>query len=170
MPMPEPDPSACLRAAELHAANNSYRAMAEILRSEGWPCGSHQTASNWAARGRQMAAFSSQLDRDDGRLRLAEILDEEIQQLRKMRDEGVADWESIMPHLKWLVREFARLKGTDAPTLSQVSVRDLRTEDPRPDDGVLSDADRAIARVQERERVNRVRRLEERQRQDREGA
>lgn len=169
MAPPEPPAAACLRAAELHATNRTYRQIAEVLRGEGYQCGSQQTAWNWAQRGRQMGAYTGQLDRDDARLRLAEAIDEDIQRTRRRLDDGLEEFDVVMRHLRWLYREYARLMGTDAAVLSSVTVTDLRREDPAPDPGVRRDAEAALAQTEREQQAIRRARLEERQRQE-EGA
>lgn len=126
MPPSPPPPAAVARAWELRAQGYPYRHVAELLRSEGFKCDSHETARTWANTGAQAERFVEILDRTEERYRLADGLDQDMASLREKVRLGLVDVLDVMPHLKWLYRERARLVGTDAPPLGPV------TEDGRP--------------------------------------
>lgn len=134
MPPSPPPPEACLRAAELRSQSYPYRHIAELLRAEGFTCNSHETARTWAKIGAEAQRYAEMLDRGEERWRLADGLDQDMASLRELVRLGRVDVLDVMPHLKWLYRERARLVGTDAPTLSQITVEDGRaTPEPPPD-------------------------------------
>jgi hypothetical protein len=126
MPPSPPPPAGCLRAAELRAQSYPLRHIAELLTAEGFKCNSHETARTWARIGLEAQRYAEMLDRGEERWRLADGLDQDMASLRELVRLGVADVLDVMPHLKWLYRERARLIGTDAPPLGPV------TEDGRP--------------------------------------
>lgn len=126
MPPSPPPPEACLRAAELRAQSYPFRHIAELLRAEGFTCNSHETARTWAKIGAEAQRYAEVLNRSEERWRLADGLDQDMASLREQVRLGLVDVLEVMPHLKWLYRERARLVGTDAPPLGPV------TEDGRP--------------------------------------
>ncbi|HEY9418178.1 MAG TPA: hypothetical protein VIQ30_25745 [Pseudonocardia sp.] len=126
MPPSPPPPEACLRAAELRSQSYPFRHIAELLTSEGFKCNSHETARTWARIGAEAQRYAEVLDRSEERWRLADGLDQDMASLREQVRLGLVDVLEVMPHLKWLYRERARLVGTDAPPLGPV------TEDGRP--------------------------------------
>lgn len=126
MPPSPPPPEACLRAAELRAQSYPFRHIAELLRAEGFTCNSHETARTWAKIGAEAQRYAEVLNRSEERWRLADGLDQDMTALRELVRLGRVDVLDVMPHLKWLYRERARLIGTDAAPLGPV------TEDGRP--------------------------------------
>jgi hypothetical protein len=168
----------CLRAAYLWSTGNSYPEIAEILRREGYDgrhpplprCGSHQTALNWAARGRRYAEegenYAAALDRDDGRLVLAEALLKDMAAVERSVERDQLTMKEALDAKRWIYREFSRLIGGDAPT--QIAVT-TRPSVPRPDPSVQRDLDAALAMVEREEAERRELRRERRERRQREG-
>lgn len=120
MAPPPPPPDAIAGAWELRTQGYPYREIAEVMRSRGFKCDSLETARQWSLLGAQAARFVEILDKTEERYRLADGLDQDMAALRKLVNTGLASVLEVMPHLKWLYRERARLVGTDAPT--QVSL------------------------------------------------
>jgi hypothetical protein len=154
---PAPPIEVCLRAAYLWSTGCPYTEVAEILRREGYDgrhpplprCGSHQTAINWAARGRRYAEegenYAAALDRDDGRLVLADALLKDIAAVQRSVERDQLTMKEALDAKRWLYREFSRLIGGDAPTLSSVTVR---TEPPAPDPAMLGTLDATLDRAE----------------------
>lgn len=116
MPPPPPSEEACIRAAELYAQGYPWRHVAELLRAERYKCNSHETARRWAEIGTQLQRFAGGFNKERERWRTADGLDQDMAALREMVRTGQASALEIMPQLKWLYRERAKLLGTDAPS------------------------------------------------------
>lgn len=148
MPPSPPPPEAIARAWELRAQSYPYRHIAELLRAEGYKCESHETARTWANLGAKAERYVEMLDRSEERYRLADGLDQDMASLRELIRLGRVDVLDVMPHLKWLYRERARLVGTDAPTLSQITVDDGRTP-PEPSPEVVAEVRESLRRSEQ---------------------
>jgi hypothetical protein len=178
----------CRRAAELWAVHQSYRQVAEILRSEGYDgrhpplprCGSHTTALNWAQRGRQYAEegenYLAALDRDDGRLVLADSILEDFGRAWQLYEANELSAEAYLNAKKWLVPAFAKLIGANAAT--QIAVSGSLTT-PAPDPAAMASLDATLEQTRRDEdlaafeRGNRERAAERRaarQAEEEEGA
>lgn len=123
MPQPPPPVEGCIRAWELYGQHYPWTHVAELLRKEGYKCGSYETARQWGHKGRDLAYTKDALDRGGGRARMVSGLEQDMASLRELV--RVSDGEhllDVMPHLKWMYRELARLIGTDAPTQTELSV------------------------------------------------
>jgi hypothetical protein len=128
---PPVPPEVYERAWELYA-QHSWREVARILTSEGYPC-VHETARSWGFKGKALVMAKEDLDPNVQRYRSAEWLEQWMSRLTKMADELDADGKvtvlDILNQFKWMFRERARLIGTDMPT--SINLR-TPTEEPEP--------------------------------------
>lgn len=132
-----PPEEGMIRAAELWGQQYPLRHVAELLRAEGYNVKSHETARQWALTGQQLQASQQLLDNETRRARQADGLEQDMAALRELVRTGQADVLDVMPHLKWLWRELARVNRTDPavnlnvnqtgePKLDRISAEGLR--------------------------------------------
>lgn len=129
MPQPPPPREGCLRAWELYSRPTPLRRVWKILRDEGYPCGSHETARQWALKGRQFYATDQDLDPKLQRYRDADGLEQWMDKLGQAVEAEDVSLLDALAHLKWLYQWRARLIGTDAPVRANIT---LTGEEPQP--------------------------------------
>jgi hypothetical protein len=153
VPLPPPSPELCLRAWELYARAGGTRELARMLTAEGHPC-SHETARQWMMQGGAAVNYVKSLQAEERglsidpqvqRYRKAEMIERDIAELWKLVEIGDATTLDIMPHLKWLYREHAKVAATDAPAQAQIEV----TGQPSPRADIVALVKKTIAPEEE---------------------
>lgn len=115
MPPPPPPEGAYERAWELYGPGRGWREVARILKDEGWPCGSHETARQWGYRGKKLLMTKKDLDPAFQKYRTAAGLDLLVSALLAAAEDPQTKYSilDVADHLKWIYRERAKLIGTD---------------------------------------------------------
>jgi hypothetical protein len=121
MPAPPPPPEGCERAWELYSRPTPLRRVAEILRAEGYPCGGHETARRWAARGRVICTAKEDLDPEIQKHRDLSGLEKWMDRLAELADDP-DKLLAALDHLKWMYALRGRWIGFDMPTSANVRV------------------------------------------------
>jgi hypothetical protein len=116
MPAPPPPEQGLRRAWWLYTRPTPLRRVAEILRSEGYSCNSHETARQWAMKGKMLCTAPEDLDPDIQKFRDVGGLEEWMDRLGRVVDEDPDKLFEALDRLKWMYQLRGRWIGHDAPT------------------------------------------------------
>jgi len=116
MPPPPPPEEALRRAWLLYSRPMSLQSVMKRLQSEGYKCGSRETARQWVMRGRMLCTADEDFDPKVQKPRDVGGLEEWMDRLARMADEDPDKLLDALTHLKWMYQLRGRWFGHDAPT------------------------------------------------------
>lgn len=116
MPPPPPPEEALRRAWILYSRPMTLQRVAEILRSEGYKCGSRETARLWAVKGKVLCTAKEDIDSEIQKHRDVGGIDEWMDRLVRHADENPDKLLETIDRLKWMYQLRGRWFGHDAPT------------------------------------------------------